>query len=250
MTDNTTQVTLEHRLCLTHNQDATRAAVPVARRKPVPARMSEAGTITRVLVDDFWFETVLDEAWVVAYRIVSQPEGLVVGEIRIFPADKTWRHRRTRRGEWSGHLQGTRATAPRGGVTARLLRRVRIDQTIWEGKDVLRELTRAHGRIAGSTHPRAGHLFVPQALSRAGVGHTLDPPPRTGRAGRKRLPDADYARLAREYTKLWLRGLPGRELYPRLAKTLKLTESQARNRVSRARHYGFLQHLPTLRRRR
>ena len=61
MSDNTTQVKVEHRVCLTHHQDATRAGVPAARRKPVPARMSEAGTITRVLVDDFWFETVLDE---------------------------------------------------------------------------------------------------------------------------------------------------------------------------------------------
>ena len=249
MSDNKTHVSVEHRACIASNQDATRAAITTERRRPVSRRTLEAGTITRVIVDDFWFETVLDDEWVVAYRIVSQPEGLVVGEIRIFPADETWRNRRTRRGEWSGHLQGTRAKAPKGGVTARLLRTVRIDQTIWDGQAVLKELTARYGRITGSGHPQTGRGFVPYALHRVGIGRPVEPPPRAGHAGRKRLANQEYERIAKEYTRLWFRGLRGRELNGGIAKKLRLTESQARNRVSRARKYGFLRHLPARRRR-
>ena len=87
----------------------------------------------RVRSDALWIETVLDDQWVVAYRLVSQPKGLVVAELRVFPVDDTWRNPHSAPGEWSGCLLGTRATAPEGGLTARLLRCITIDKTIRNG---------------------------------------------------------------------------------------------------------------------
>ena len=249
LSDNRTRVKLERRARLAMNDEVVRANVSVAERKPVPTHWPAAGTIKLVVVDDFWFETILDDAWVAAYRIVSQPEGLVVGEIRIFPVDDTWNNQRTRRGEWSGGLQGTRAEAPKGGVTARLLRRVRIDETIWEGRGVLEELTKIVGRMTVPGHRHQGRGFVPYALTRARITPPVAPPPRQQGRGRKRLPQKEYERLTKLYTQLWLRGDRGRPLYEKLAKKLTLSESQARNRVSRARKYGLLQHLPAQRRR-
>ena len=116
LTPDSTTVDVRHVSQVDSVLDAERAGVSASKLRAVATSAVASGTLTRVSVDDFWFEAVLDDAWVVAYRIVSQPEGLVVGEIRIFPADERSRDRRTRRGEWSGGLLGTRAEAPQGNA--------------------------------------------------------------------------------------------------------------------------------------
>ena len=205
-----------------------------------------------LVVDDFWFEAPLGEEWNVAYRILGRPEGLVVGEIRIFPKEDPARHPRARLGEWSGDLQGTHAAVPEGasaGVTSRLLRRVRVDRNVWFGKEALEDLTRRYGLITDTRHPAQGHAFLAHALTRVGIKpQRLGPPERRHRLGRKRLPDRDYQRIAEVYTGLWVKGVRGNRLYTQLATRFKLTESQARNRVARAKKYGFLSQAPARRR--
>ena len=145
----------------------------------------------------------------------------------------------------SGVISNTGAVVPPGGLTARLLRRVRFDQHIWFGAELLDRLTQRYGRIKTSSHPARDRAYVAHVLNRAGVvTRRIRPPERSQPRGRRRLPDAEYVRLARGYTRLWRRGLRGRQLNKQLAADLDLTEPQARNRVSRARKYGFLQPMP------
>lgn len=218
--------------------DADRAGVPADQVRPLHRQWIEASKVVRVVVPDLWFETVLEGAWVVAYRIVAQPEGLAVGEIRVFPLKG-----RTRPGEWRGALLGTHAEAPAGGITTRLLRQVRLDQSVWYGRGVLRMLASRHGLIETAAHPGRGRMYVPHVLVRAGIP-TDRIPERRRRAGRKRLPHREYERTAREYTRLLLMKGRRQRLYEALAERLGVSVAQAQNRVARARKYGFLQSTP------
>lgn len=221
--------------------DAKRAGIPADQIRPLHPRWIETDKVARVLVDDLWFETEIDDAWIVAYRIVSQPRGLAVAEVRVFP-----RAGRTRPGEWIGILQGTRAdNVPEGGITRRLLDQVRLDRSVWYGREVLRELAKARGRIKDATHPGRGQLYILHVLDRAGVRPGPPTPDRRTRRGRKRLPPEEYERVAREYTRLLLaRKRKGSSFYKALAARLRVSVAQAQNRVVRARKYGFLQGTP------
>jgi len=233
------QLRLEHTDRLVFRLDAERAGVPADEVKPLHRHWVEHSTVGHVRVDECWFETTLD-GWAVAVRIVAQPDGLAVGELRIFPADDLWRQRRTRPGEWGGVLRGTRADVPRGGLSARMLRRVRLDQKAWY--PLLNRLTQEHGRVSDRAHPAAGRAYVPFVLTRAGVRtRRMQPVPK--QKGRPRLPEKQYERIARTYKRLLARGRGGR-LYADLAKELGLTVTQARNRVARARRYGYLRDAP------
>ena len=55
----------------------------------------------------------------------------------------------------NGCLLGTGALVPQGGLTARLLRRVRIDGVVSDGRRVLSELVR-QGPVKSETHPAKG----------------------------------------------------------------------------------------------
>jgi hypothetical protein len=142
-----------------------------------------------------------------------------------------------------GQLIGSRAEVPEGGITARLLRQVRLDRSVWFGRDVLKALAKAHGRINVPSHADHGKVYVLHALDRAGV----PPAPvqeRRRQVGRKRLSDVVYRRAAREYTRLLMRKKRTGPLYEALALRLGVSVGQAQNRVARARHYGFLQGAP------
>jgi hypothetical protein len=241
MADNRqTRVRLEHRDRLTFRRDAERAGVAADDVRPLHRHWAEHGTVGRVRVDECWFESELDGGWAAAFRIVAQPGGLAVGELRLFPADDLWRQGRTPPGEWGGVLRGTRAQVPQGGLSARLLRRVRFDQREWY--PLLNRLTTQHGRLSDRAHPGHGRAYVPYVLARAGVRAHPRPVPK--QKGRPRLPERDYERIAREYKRLLARRRSGR-LYEELAAILGLTVTQARNRVARARQYGYLRGAPS-----
>ena len=200
---------------LAYRMSAERARVAADRVRP----LHPSTRVVRVLVDDLWVETVLDGAWVAARRLVAQPTGLAVAEIRIFPLSG-----RTQPGQWTGDLLGTQASAPLGGITTRLLRRVRLD-----ARESLVQVARQRGRHA--TH----------ALTRAGV-RSVRAARRT--VGRPRLSEDVCVRAAREYVRLRAqRRRPGR-LYNVLAARLGITLGQAIGRVARARQMGLLRDVP------
>ena len=245
MSDNTlARPRLERRDRLIFRRDAKHAGLTPAQVRPLLDHQKQANTVGRVLVDDFWFETVLNEQWAVAYRLVAQPEGLAVAEVRVFPNEPAWRASRTPPGEWSGVLRGTDATVPRGGLTARLLRQVRLDRSVWYCRELVEKMMQRLGKVDQPGHPAHGRSFVAYALHRGGVrSRTMQPTPHEtqgGARGRPRLPTRDYMRLATAYKKLLLQGRRGKSLHQALASQLGLTVSRVTNRLARARKYGYL----------
>jgi hypothetical protein len=86
-------------------------------------------------VDEAWLEAAVDEDWLAAYRIVQQEGAPVIAEVRVFPREAGARTA----GEWSGSYLGLLAAVPQGGITARLLRTLRLGATpasdISEGRE-------------------------------------------------------------------------------------------------------------------
>lgn len=75
-------------------------------------------------VENAWLEVVLDDQWMAAYRFANQGGGPVIAEVRVFPWDETLKQRQS--GEWGGEWLGVNAVVPKGGVTSRLLRRLKV----------------------------------------------------------------------------------------------------------------------------
>ena len=249
MSDKGARARVERRDRLAFRDHAELAGVPTTEIKPLYTKWKKTDKVRRVTLDDFWFEMVLDDAWAVAYRIVAQPEGLAVSEVRVFPAEPPWREGKTPPGEWSGVLRGTKASGvPRGGLTSRLLRQVRIDRSIWYCREILDAVMKNRGKVDRPGHPAHGRSFVAYALERSGVRtRRMRPTPKEARGrprGRPRLPAREYARLARAYQRCVLRGERGRQLHEALASKLGLTVSQVRNRIARGREYGYLEGVP------
>jgi hypothetical protein len=68
-----------------------------------------------------WVEVPFADGWIAAYRLGVDRGRPVVTELRVFPDEpgRRWA------GEWSGEYLGTLAQAPLGGLTARLVRRLK-----------------------------------------------------------------------------------------------------------------------------
>lgn len=247
MSDNGARFRFERRSRWVFRSAARRAGIPADQFRPLSKQMKAADTVGRVLLDDFWFEMVLNEEWAVAYRIVSQPTGLAVAEVRVFPNEEQWRKGHTAPGEWSGGLLGTRAVVPRGGLTSRVLRHVRLDRSVWYCSELVQQARKNWKRLDRPGEPKHGVSFAVRALVRGGL-RTVRPTPVEARgrpSGRPRLAKQEYERLALECTELLLRGRRGRPLYQELANRLGLSVSQVKNRLSRGRKYGYFPDLPT-----
>jgi hypothetical protein len=154
-----------------------------------------------------WVEVTVAPGWVAAYRLVRDGGRPVVGELRLFPAepeqalaqrpdeclrfwDHWWPRRPRAAGLWvRGELLGRLAPVPRGGLTGRVLRRVRVGAYI-----------RA---LSGWRPPRE---FLPgwqaaaddAAATMRPTSHALD----GLRRGRPPRPDVVYARVAAAYVEL------------------------------------------------
>src|SRR5206468_7813862 len=75
-------------------------------------------------VYEVWVEAAVNDQWMAAYRLVpGQHREPVIAELRIFP-----RERMNGRppGRWSAAVLGIEANVPEGGISADLVRRVRI----------------------------------------------------------------------------------------------------------------------------
>lgn len=197
----------------------------VAKLPPDPGRTHVPGDRT-LCATDAWEEIPIDQKWMSAARLVYQGDDLVIGELRIFPREQvapwTWNgnevDERFEPSAWSAELLGIVARVPHGGLSARVLRKVRLR----EHARVLSEKLAQWARVAGY----AGHGFKVPATERP------RPERRTGRS------DIFYAKLAWEYVRALARD-PRRPV-ALLAHKRKLPKERVRDMLHEARERGLL----------
>src|SRR5262245_48223012 len=173
-----------------------------------------------VNVSDTLYERRIGDDWVAFYRIVNQGGVPVVGEVRVYPSEP---HGSRPPGMWSGEVRGSKASVPLGGITGRLLRRVRIDY------QALATLVRDYRAAPAES------LFA-WAIERRGFQAERRLRRRPG-AGRPRPRPEILAQAAVAYEQALLRGRPPLQMIARL---LSVKASTARGVIARARKGGFL----------
>lgn len=237
-----------------------------------------------VLDSSVWVEIPLSGGWMAAFRLANQRGQPIVAELRLFPEEDDRKVvRRTallpqlttgaikgiiRRppGEWSGEYgMAKNIKVPVGGVTARLLRTIRVKLF----KDVMRtiierlkkgEIERSRKNTdsmnAITEHIKKGRLsdrrkdllnvemeslkketgFL-DLLASLDVGLTSSTvAPSSGR-GRKPRPDSELAQMASVYESAYLEN---KSPISAIAKRFRLSSSQARDVIFRARMRGIL----------
>src|SRR5437870_6095063 len=136
---------------------------------PKAARPLGDGLVA-VAVPQIWVEVPF-EAWTAAYRLAVQGGALVIAELRLFPGGAA-RAADEPIGLWAGEALGAGATVPAGGLTSRLIKRLRLGEHHRHHARVLQRLA-AEGR---------GDLLHPGDLvERMGVTPTSPAGPRRGR---------------------------------------------------------------------
>ncbi len=174
------------------------------------------------LTESAWLEVHLDSEWVAAFRMVARGGQPVVAEVRIFP---TGSERRSA-GEWPGEYIGNRATVPRGGITRRVLKQVRLTDYGKEWERIVNWIRRSHGSSIFKSQGLLGH---------PGFKEPVQPKSARGRPAR---PDAFYARVARAYVEAFK--AQHRKPVTGAAKACRLPPAQARDALHRARRLGLL----------
>jgi hypothetical protein len=196
---------------------------PCSTWQPLGGIRNPTETAGLVRISDSWIEVPLGRAWIVAYRIVNDRGTPVVGELRVFPAEEE----RPDPGQWSGVVLGTFARVPRGGITSRQLRGIRV-------RAYLRDMAAEVARFSKAAPDMARDYgwWTKEASPTATV--------RIGgmRRGRKGRSDAFYADIAREYTAAVTR----KSLRPigDIARRRRISPGQVRDMVRQARKRGLL----------
>jgi hypothetical protein len=168
-----------------------------------------------------WIEVPVSQ-WIVAYRVVEDHGRVALGELRVFPGEPG----RPGPGQWSGELLGPRARVPKGGITAGLLRQVRVRAYSVKMSDIVKRLrTEAPGLaplVGWGVSERTAH-------EERGLGQ---------RRGPKGRPPLFYAQVARDYVKAVERG----SLRPVAHVALRrgVSNSKGRDMIRRARELGLL----------
>jgi hypothetical protein len=96
-----------------------------------------AAAVSVAGVEDLWVLETIEKTWQAAYRIGVQDGSPIVAEVRLYPAEPD-----AVAGEWSGVWRGLAAPVPPGGLTARLLRKVKLGAHVTEGRHQLVRLER------------------------------------------------------------------------------------------------------------
>lgn len=176
----------------------------------------------RTAVQAVWIRQELG-AWRAMLRIVPSKSGNpIVAEIRIFPresdADRVAASLDPE--EWSGCYVGSRAVVPGSGLTARILKTVKVGEAIREAKGIMR------GKF--DANPAGGPLegFWP---SRPGAG--------AKHGGRKPIPDEVLVSVAHTYAEAWRSPKPVQVTATRH----RIRPTQARDWVRLARERGILE---------
>ena len=170
-----------------------------------------------------WYETPIDDTWMAAYRLAPQAGHVVVAELRVFPIEPERPRSSTRgAGLWSAELLGDTARVPRDGLSARVLRKVRMGEHSTKADEAL-EWWRRSGMLEGFS----------------GLGDTRRRTRPTGPTrGRPGHPPLYYARLARTYAAAVARQSP--RPTEEVAARHRLTVARARDLIHKARVRGFL----------
>ena len=195
----------------------------LARRLGVPTKRllirSDA-----VVAGNVWLEVPIDPHWLAASRLAVQDGHLVVAEVRLFPRETGGRRVP---GRWRGVVLGTRAPVPRGGLTARTLRAVRLGEHLKHTHEVLAWFQRKHGKVLFE----AGHSLEALGL----LPPDQDRPRRARNAGQ---PDRFYATLATTYVQLVSRGV--RHPIRTIARRRHIGSEKVRDWIREARVRGLL----------
>jgi hypothetical protein len=181
-----------------------------------------------------WVETHVTPEWRAAYRLVPQKDGQpVIAELRVFPSEAVPEHVRAEYepglrppGEWSASVVGSRAIVPAGGLTARLLRQVRMGQDSGYMQALMK------GTSLGQMAAEYGIT-----LTRTPRPDNEQPPSGGPRRGRPPKPDLVYARLARDYVAACERST---QPVLDLAARSKLPAQRVRDMLHTARNRGLL----------
>ena len=176
-----------------------------------------------------------DGAWTGAYRIASQDGQPVLAEIRIYPTDlrRPWTDRQSD--------DGRTGVPPRGGLTARLLRSVKLGH---HAAVIRRRIAES---AAGGTlkEQRAAESPV-QDFNRDIVRSLGFEPPAAGQGkkpGRPRRPDLFYARIAARYVEELEAG--NRRPTAAVAESSHFSAPHIRDAVHEARVRGLLTRPPS-----
>jgi len=178
----------------------------------------ERGT---VLAEDAWLEVSIDDTWLAAVRLVIQDGHVVVAEVRVFPRERA--PGAGVAGLWSAEVLGNRASAPRGGITSRLLRKIPIGEYP------------AHVRsVIGPWHQIEGMPRESVTVGFPGVVVAERPRPErnTGR------PDWFFAQLAADYVDAVASG--SRRPVADLARRRRFPPARIRDMLHEARERGLL----------
>ncbi len=224
----------------------------IIRRKPfhrtkavdfdVEAEPSEDRRLGYVSVEDVWAEVPLGRNWIAAYRLVEQRGYPVVAELRIFPAEKrVWKNKVGSRspGEWSAEFFGCKAKVPRGGITARMVRAVRIGEHHRVASEFISELRGQGGKPNLALDLIQGGAALMEVQSTFEIKKTV---PRSDVRPRRRLakgrPEIFYAEMAGAYVEELQAG--SKRPIVDLAKRLRLDRSKVRDMIYAARRRGLL----------
>ncbi len=155
----------------------------------------------------------IGNGWKVEYELVFQEDRLVTREIRITP--------------------GLSQELPKGGLTATVLRSIRIGDPIQYVEQVLRHWRKTKA-VSTEIDPRALKNFE-EAYRLMLHGKSEKAP---SKLGRKRIPALELAKLARDYVQLLK---TSKSPVVDLAKKNGLSQVQARARIYQARERGILE---------
>ena len=132
---------------------------------------------------DLWLEAPVDDDWMAAYRLTVANGKPEVSELRLFPAEPDFL--KCPAGEWSGVWRGVAAPAPRHGLSAKVISKVRVHLHLHELPAIL-EYFQKRGVKADT-------------LDRFGLA--VSPPRKTSGRGRKPLSREFLAGIADTYAR-------------------------------------------------
>jgi hypothetical protein len=180
---------------------------------------------------NIWREVDLDGGWTAAFRFMHVDGDISLGEIRVYPTESVDDQRRRGvyglwPGQWSAERLGQDAPVPRGGLPARVLRSVRVQEALVA---TMATLTRATAEAGDSALMR--DALAPWHLDE--LSRLLQRRP--GRHGR---PDVEYAQIAQRYVNHVAAGNP--KPIRELALQLGRPEDHIRQLIATARHRELL----------
>jgi hypothetical protein len=189
--------------------DFRKAGIPDEEIRPLKMDPHAYG---QVLDESYWIEAPLSNEWTAAYRVVAQRGQTVIAELRVLPraVGAYWS------GRWAGELRPHSATVPRGGLSASVVRSIRVGAHLQAGEDIL-AVMRTKGHLDEQSDEQIG------------------------RSVRRRMQDRstlDLARLAKRYVDALQRG--SRRPIHDIATEDRVEASTIRMAIYRARQRGLL----------